>query len=99
VTTEHAATQALRDPPGQSPEGDGDGGDGDGGLGGLGPGDGGLGAGIGGTSGLVVSMSPTFKFKKEYDDPGCAFLRVSGLPTSGSQGPRLQPASVGSHPS
>jgi hypothetical protein len=57
VTTEHAATQALRDPPGQSPEGDG-------GDGGLGAGDGGLGAGVGGTSGFVVSMSPTFKFKK-----------------------------------
>lgn len=100
VTTEHAATQALKDPPGQSPEGDGGdglGGVGDGGLGGVG--DGGLGAGVGGTFGFVESMSPTFKFKKEYDDPGCAFLRVSGLPTSGSQGPRLQPGSVGSHPS
>lgn len=110
VTTEHAASQALRDPPGQ-PEGDGDGGLGglgdggvgglgDGGVGGLGDGGlGGLGAGVGGTSGFVVSRSPTFKFKKEYDDPGCAFLRVSGLPTAGSQGPRMQPGSVGSQPS
>lgn len=93
VTTEHACTQALIDPPGQSPEGDGGAG-GAGGAGGLG----GLGAGVGGMSGLVVSRSPTFKFKKEYDESGCAVLRVSGLPTSGSQGPRLQPGSVGSHP-
>jgi len=97
VTTEHAAAQALIDPPGQSPEGDGGVGGVGGGLGGVG--DGGLGGGVGGTSGFVVSRSPTFKFKKEYDDPGCAFLRVSGLPTSGSQGPRLHPGSVGSHPS
>lgn len=93
VTIEHAASQALRDPPGQSPEGDG----GLGGAGGVGTG--GLGAGVGGTLGLVVSKSPTFKFKKEYDDPGCSLLRVEGLPTSGSHGPRLHPGSVGSHPS
>jgi hypothetical protein len=59
VTTAHAASQALREPPGQSPEGDG-------GLGGLGgTGDGGVGAGVGGTFGFVVSMSPTFKFRNE----------------------------------
>lgn len=98
VTTEQASSQALRDPPGQSPDGEGAGGPG--GLGGAGgPGAGGVGAGVGGTSGFVVSMSPTFKFKKEYDESGCASLRVSGLPTVGSQGPRLQPGSVGSHPS
>jgi len=49
VTTEHAAMQALIDPPGQSPEGDGDGG--------LGPGDGG-GEGVG--VGPVVVQSHTF---------------------------------------
>lgn len=48
VTTEHAATQALMDPPGQSPEGDGDGG--------LGPGDGGLGPGEG--DGVGAGASP-----------------------------------------
>jgi len=39
VTTEHAATQALIDPPGQPPEGDGDGG-------------GGVGVGVGGGVGV-----------------------------------------------
>lgn len=63
VTTEHAAIQASIDPPGQPPEGDGDGVVV--GLGGLG-----VGAGVGGIFGLVVSMSPTFKFIMEYDDPG-----------------------------
>jgi hypothetical protein len=56
VTTEHAATQAPIDPPGQSPEGDGDGG--------LGVGDGGLGPGDGGGEGVgvgpVVVQSHTF---------------------------------------
>lgn len=95
-TTVHACSQALSDPPGQ-PEGEGDG-DGLGGLGGLGgAGDGdGLGAGVGGTPGLVVSRSPTFRFKNEYEESGCASRSVSGLPTAGSQGPRLQPGSVGS---
>jgi hypothetical protein len=59
VTTEHAASHAIRDPPGQSPEGDGGAGGAGGGLGGCGDG------GLGGTLGLVVSRSPTFKFKKE----------------------------------
>jgi len=103
VTTAQAASQALKDPPGQSPEGDGDGGlgglGGAGGDGAGGDGAGGLGGGVGGTLGFVVSMSPTFKFKKEYDDPGCSLLRVAGSPTVGSQGPRLQPGSVGSQPS
>lgn len=63
VTTEHAAIQASMDPPGQSPEGDGDGVVV--GLAGLGGG-----AGVGGTFGLVVSMSPTFKFIMEYDESG-----------------------------
>jgi len=93
VTTAHASSQALSEPPGQSPEGDGGLGGGTG-AGGLGAG--GLGAGVGGTFGFVVSMSPTFKFKKEYEESGTAFLSVSGLPTSGSQGPRMQPGSVGS---
>lgn len=61
MTTSHAASQELREPPGQSPEGDGGlGGTGDGGTG-----DGGVGAGVGGTFGFVVSMSPTFKFRNE----------------------------------
>lgn len=65
VTTAHAASQALREPPGQSPEGAGGLG-----LGGLGDGGVGVGAGVGGTFGFVVSMSPTFKFKKEYEESG-----------------------------
>jgi len=93
VTTEQAASQALNDPPGQSPEGPGGVG-----AGGVGAGGVGAGAGAGGASGFVVSISPTFKFKKEYEDPGCSLLRVAGLPTSGSQGPRKQPGSDGSHP-
>lgn len=63
VTTEHAAIQASMDPPGQLPEGDGDGVV-------VGPAGLGGGAGVGGTFGLVVSMSPTFKFIMEYDESG-----------------------------
>lgn len=54
VTTEHAAAQALMDPPGQSPEGDGDGG--------LGPGDGGVGAGGGDGGGAGVSPVQSHTF-------------------------------------
>lgn len=67
VTTEQASSQALKDPPGQSPEGDGGLGAG---AGVVGDGAGGLGAGVGGASGFVVSRSPTFRFKKEYDESG-----------------------------
>lgn len=95
-TTAHASSQALNEPPGH-PEGDGgEGGAGGLGAGGVGAGGVGLGAGVGGTSGFVVSRSPTFRFKKEYEESGCASRSVSGLPTAGSHGPRLQPGSVGS---
>lgn len=94
VKTAQAVLQADKDPPGH---GEGLGG---GGLGVVLGGDGGpgVGVGVGGTLGFVVSMSPTFKFMKEYDDPGCSFRSVSGFPTSGSHGPRLHPGSEGSQP-